>query len=106
MCKYYSEKLLWAVDKFHIRKHVEKKCILASPDCVYHPDTPTNKKLFGSENLEVFSSLFVTKFYLINFQICEQSFSKINRSKMTTRYMTLYSRLVFLKTLDDERNER
>ena len=53
VCKFFDENLKWAVDKFHIRKHVEKPCILSSPDCVYHPDVEGNKELFGDVNLEV-----------------------------------------------------
>ena len=30
----------------------------------------------------------------------------INKSKLTTRFLSVYSRLVFFKVLDDERNER
>ena len=39
-------------------------------------------------------------------QICEESFRFINMSKHTTRYLTVNIRLVFLKILDDIRNER
>ena len=52
------------MDKFHIKGHVEKKCILASPDCVYHPDTPNNKEIFGDVNLEVLTiidCIFISK---------------------------------------------
>ena len=30
-----------------------KKCQLKSPECVYHPEFPENKKVFGADNLEV-----------------------------------------------------
>ena len=39
-------------------------------------------------------------------QICEESFRFINMSKHTTGYLTVNIRLVFLKILDDIRNER
>ena len=26
---------------------------MESPECVYHPDLPENKKIFGNDNLEV-----------------------------------------------------
>ena len=53
VCKFYAENLKWAVDKFHIKGHIEPKCQLSHPDCVYHPDHPTNAAIFSGTNLEV-----------------------------------------------------
>lgn len=35
-----------------------------------------------------------------------KSFRKVNKWKFTTRYLTVFRRLFFLKILDDERNMR
>ena len=54
VCRYYDENIVFVVDKFHIKGHVEPKCKLDSPDCVYHPDLERNKLVFKDSNLEVF----------------------------------------------------
>ena len=68
VCQFYASNLKWVVDKFHIKGHTEKGCILryysvgdnlsfyivfSHPECRYHPDLPENQEIFSGVNLEV-----------------------------------------------------
>ena len=90
VCKNFAENIKWVVDRFHIKGHVEAKCKLSSPECIYHPDCEDKKDLFANMNTEV----------------CKQSFRTLNMTRSTTRFLTVNTRLVFLKVQDDERNAR
>ena len=34
------EKLSYIVDIFHVEKHTQLKCVLGTPECLYHPHLP------------------------------------------------------------------
>ena len=68
----------------------EKKCTLSHPECEYHPRLKKHQQLLSNVNLE----------------IAEQRFNPLNKSKMTTRFLTRMARLMFFKLLDDEMNDR
>ena len=52
VCAHYAQKN-WMVDPFHVKNHVEKKCLLLDPACQYHPRHAKHIKLSQSVNLEV-----------------------------------------------------
>jgi len=79
------------VDTFHAKGHVKPACTITSPLCQYHPNLPKFRHLFQpGRNM--------------NTEIAEQSFRKINKTKATTKYMTPWRRMVFLKLLDYSAN--
>ena len=81
------EKLLYILDAFHAKNHVEPKCVLSNEECIYHPDLPRYDEYKG-----------------MNTQIAEQSFNKLNKFKYMTRKMSYCRRLLFFKYLDDTSN--
>ena len=81
--------LAFIVDIFHAENHTMPKCLLASPECMYHP------------HLEKFNN--VSK---MNTEIAEQSFNKLNPFKYITRKMTYARRLLYFKFLDESHNNR
>ena len=81
------QKLHFIVDIFHVEKHTLSKCILESKDCLYHP------------HLKKFD--FVRK---MNTEVAEQSFSRLNPFKYSTRKMSYCKRLLFLKFVDHSAN--
>ena len=83
------QKLNFIVDIFHVEKHTLSKCVLGSDNCMYHPHLPK----FND----------VKK---MNTEIAEQSFSRINMFKYSSRKMNYYKRLLFLKFIDDSANDQ
>lgn len=81
--------LLFMVDIFHVEKHTTDKCSIQHPDCTYHP------------HLQKFD--FVKG---INSEVAEQSFSRINPFKSSTRKMTYCRRLLYLMFIDEYENKR
>ena len=81
--------LEFIVDIFHVEKHTLPKCTLGKPECLYHP------------HLEKFDYLKG-----MNTEVAEQSFSKINPHKFSTRKMCYAKRLLFLNFLDNTVNEQ
>ena len=88
LAKIYSD-LNYMVDIFHVEKHKAEQCQLNNTKCIYHP------------HLEKFSFL-----KNMNTEIAEQSFSRINPFKNTTRKMTYCKRLLYLMFVDEHENER
>ena len=84
----YSQ-LHFIVDIFHAEKHEAEKCNINSEQCMYHP------------HLDKFQ--FVNA---MNTEVAEQSFSKINPFKNTTRKMTYCKRLLYLSFIDEHHNEK
>ena len=83
------KKIIHIVDIFHVEKHIMSKCVLSSPECLYHPHL---KRFQYVRNM--------------NTEVAEQWFNRINPFKYITRKMTYARRLLFLKFLDDSYNER
>ena len=81
--------LKFIVDIFHVEKHTLQKCTLGNPECKYHPNLPEFSFLIG-----------------MNTEVAEQSFSKINPHKFSTRKMCYAKRLLYLKFLDDIVNQQ
>lgn len=81
------EGLDFVLDAFHAKNHIEKKCSLTSPECIYHPNLNRYSLYKG-----------------MNTQIAEQSFNKLNKFKYITRKMSYCRRLLFFKFLDDTCN--
>ena len=84
----YSQ-LHFIVDIFHVEKHEAEKCDITHTNCLYHP------------HLEKFQ--FVKG---MNTEIAEQSFSRINPFKNSTRKMTYCKRLLYLMFVDEHENDR
>ena len=82
-------RLHYVVDIFHAEKHTLPKCVITSDQCEYHP------------NLEKFQHI-----RSMNMEICESTFHLINPLKHVLRNMTYGKRLVILKLLDDNYNNR
>lgn len=84
---YYNMEFI--VDIFHCEKHTQSKCVLTHPDCQYHPHLP---KFAHVRNM--------------NTEVAEQSFNRVNPFKYITRKMSHCRRLLFLKLLDENFNNR
>ena len=82
-------RLSYIVDIFHVEKQTLSKCRIDSDECIYHPHLPR------------FSN--VRK---MNTEVAEQSFSRINPFKYSTRKMSYCKRLLFLKLIDHSANEQ
>ena len=89
MAEIYSDLQFIIDDIFHCEKHTQSKCVLTHSDCQYHPHL---SKLAHVRSM--------------NTAVAEQSFNRINPFKYTTRKMSYCRRLLFLKFLDDNWNNR
>ena len=81
--------LYFLVDIFHVKKHTTDTCTLGHPNCIYHPHLPRFD--------------FVKE---MNTEIAEQSFSRINPCKGSTRKMTYCRRLLYFMFVDEHENKR
>ena len=81
--------LHFLVDIFHVNKHTTDTCTIGHPNCIYHPYLPRFE--------------FVRK---MNTEIAEQSFSRINPFKNSSRKMTYCRRLLYLMFIDEHENKR
>ena len=79
----------YLVDKFHIKNHVNPKCLLNEPVCQFHPDLP------------IFSDIHGT-----NTECAEQCFSHLRKFGHMSKYMSKYKFHFFIKNVIAARNRK